>query len=185
MVAFDQTITDNWIHCTHRKECAFGKNFDGCLHNQTDAEKCPYHPAIWHFNYMKAHYYPKDSETALCGCTVPYLNSEKQSKPNAQVGHECLKCKAKLKEAETKEPPYKVMYWNNGKPESNSPTEQKRLDKRTSIIIQVLKDLGYKNVDETNWSKIVDDMKTSSGVMTEEYWKFNDKVRERARKEGC
>ena len=84
-----------------------------------------------------------------------------------------------------KEPPFKVVFWNEGQPQSNSLREQKRLDKRTEIIIQVLKTFGYKNVDENNWTRIIDNMKTSNGNMSEEYWRFNDKVREIARKKGC
>jgi hypothetical protein len=84
----------------------------------------------------------------------------------------------------SKEPKFKVMYYApNGAPVSNSPKEQTRLDKRTEIIIRVLKDMGHENASIETYNQIIRDM-TKDGL-SKEYLAFLDTVSKIAKKEGC
>ena len=55
------------------------------------------HLSEWRFNYQKAHFYPEDCETAVCGCTVPYVKTDEATSQVFDAKFRCQKCDRKLK----------------------------------------------------------------------------------------
>lgn len=89
----------------------------------------------------------------------------------------------KLFKKKSIEPTYKFVVYTPQGPMSNSPREQTRLDKRMEIIVRVLKNMGYENASPETYTQIIAEMNKDG--LSKEYWKFNELVRELAKKEGC
>jgi hypothetical protein len=76
-----------------------------------------------------------------------------------------------------------VCFDKNGAPRSNSSKEQTRLDKRTEIVIRVLKQMGHDDASPETYNKIIEGM-TKDGL-SKEYTDMIKIVHEISQKEGC